>query len=124
MKRDGRLSGVLHVLLHLAEFDGPVTSEVLARTFGRKHVLDPEALATIRAFFVSVGREMTENNARQAYFPEGAEVLPNPIGTAPGILLEVSETLLFCMPGVPRELMRMMDEQVMPRLAARAQPPS
>jgi len=97
-----------------------LTSEVLAQTFGRKHVLDEQALATIRAFFASVGREMTENNASQAYFPEGAEVLPNPIGTAPGILLEVSETLFFCMPGVPREMMRMMDEQVLPRIAARS----
>jgi nicotinamide-nucleotide amidase len=96
-----------------------LTSEVLAQTFGRRHVLDEQALAAIRAFFASVGREMTDNNASQAYFPEGAEVLPNPIGTAPGILLEVSETLFFCMPGVPREMMRMMDEQVLPRIAAR-----
>ena len=97
-----------------------LTCEVLAKTFGRELRLDPEALETIRAFFRSVGREMTENNAKQALFPEGAEVLPNPIGTAPGFLLEERGALFFCMPGVPRELYRMCDEQVLPRIARRA----
>ncbi len=97
-----------------------LTSEVMAASFGRELVLDEEALACIRAFFEGVGREMTENNVSQAYFPEGTEVLPNPIGTAPGFMLEVEGTLFFSMPGVPRELYRMMDEQVLPRIARRA----
>ena len=70
---------------------------------------------------------MAQNNARQALVPAGAEVLENPIGTAPGCLLEVpagegggaGPALFFCLPGVPRELMKMMDEQVLPRIAAR-----
>jgi len=95
-----------------------LTTEVLAQTFDRPLVLDEAALETIRAFFRGVGREMTENNAKQARFPEGAEVLPNPIGTAPGFLLVVEGTAFFCMPGVPRELERMMDEQVLPRVAS------
>jgi nicotinamide-nucleotide amidase len=94
-----------------------LTSEVLAQAFGRKLVLDPSALEAIRAFFRSVGREMTENNAKQAHFPEGAEVVPNPIGTAPGFMLVEGSAAFFCLPGVPRELMRMMDEQVLPRIA-------
>ena len=94
-----------------------LTTEVLAQTFDRPLVLDEAALETIRAFFRGVGREMTENNAKQARFPEGAEVLPNPIGTAPGFLLVVEGAAFFCMPGVPRELERMMDEQVLPRIA-------
>ena len=100
-----------------------LTAEVLARAFGLELRLDEEALAGIRAFFGSVGREMTENNASQALFPEGAEVLPNPIGTAPGFALDArrgeDRALFFCLPGVPREMMRMMDEQVLPRLASR-----
>ena len=64
-----------------------LTTEVLAQTFDRPLVLDEAALETIRAFFRGVGREMTENNAKQAWFPAGAEVLPNPIGTAPGFHL-------------------------------------
>ena len=96
-----------------------LTCEVLARTFGRELVLDEEALETIRAFFRGIGREMTENNAKQAWFPEGAGVLPNPIGTAPGFVIEERGTLFFCLPGVPRELSRMMEEQVLPHLARR-----
>ncbi len=93
-----------------------LTTEVLARTFGRELVLDEPSLEEIRAFFARVGREMSENNAKQALFPEGADVLPNPVGTAPGFGLEVEDTLFFCMPGVPRELKLMMDEQVLPRV--------
>ncbi len=96
-----------------------LTAEVLAQSFGRKLVLDEAALDTIRAFFHSVGRGMTENNAKQAYFPEGAEVLPNPIGTAPGFVIDEQGCLVFSMPGVPRELQRMLGEQVLPRIAAR-----
>jgi len=96
-----------------------LTIEVLAESFGRKLVLDPASLEAIRAFFARFGREMAEINAKQAWFPEGAEVLPNPIGTAPGCMLEEGKALFFCMPGVPRELYKMMDEQVLPRIAAR-----
>ncbi len=94
-----------------------LTTEVLAETFGRELVLDDEALEGIRAFFRSVGREMSENNAKQAYFPQGADILANPIGTAPGFAMQAGTTRFFCMPGVPRELHRMMDEQVLPRIA-------
>ena len=54
----------------------------------------------------------------KAHFPAGAEVLPNPIGTAPGFRVEEAGAQFFCMPGVPRELARMLDEQVLPRIAA------
>jgi nicotinamide-nucleotide amidase len=96
-----------------------LTALVLARTFGRELQVDQTSLEEIKAFFARFGREMAPNNAKQANFPQGAEVLPNPIGTAPGCLLEESGTLFFCMPGVPRELRRMMDEQVLPRIAER-----
>ena len=96
-----------------------LTIEVLASAFGRSLELDQASLEGIKAFFARFGREMAPNNAKQANFPQGAEVLPNPIGTAPGCLLEESGTLFFCMPGVPRELHQMMDEQVLPRIAER-----
>lgn len=96
-----------------------LTTEVLAETIGRKLELDAQSLESIRAFFASVGREMSANNEKQAWFPAGTEVLENPIGTAPGFLVEEQGTLVFCMPGVPRELYRMMDEQVLPRVASR-----
>jgi len=99
-----------------------LTTEVLAETFGRKLELDPASLVEIEAFFARVGREMADVNRKQAYFPHGADVLVNPIGTAPGFSLSVprrggaGEVVFFAMPGVPRELDRMMEEQVMPRL--------
>ncbi len=103
-----------------------LTTEIAARTFGRKLVRDAESLEQIRAFFRRGNREMAENNAKQADFPEGAEILPNPIGTAPGFMLDVPSpspgeppTQLFFMPGVPRELYRMLDEEVVPRISAR-----
>jgi nicotinamide-nucleotide amidase len=98
-----------------------LTIEVLAETFGRKLLLHEPSLAGLRAFFARFGREMAAINEKQAWFPEGAEVLDNPIGTAPGCMLEIAPraALVFCMPGVPRELYRMMDEQVLPRIAAR-----
>jgi nicotinamide-nucleotide amidase len=100
-----------------------LTIEVLAETFGRKLVLHQPSLDGLRAFFARFGREMAAINEKQAWFPEGAEVLDNPIGTAPGTMLEVprdgGSALFFCMPGVPRELYKMMDEQVLPRIASR-----
>lgn len=103
-----------------------ITTEVAARAFGRKLVRDAAALEQIRAFFARFNREMAENNAKQADFPEGAEVLPNPLGTAPGFRLEVRHDApgeppaqLFFMPGVPRELYRMIDEEIVPRIQAR-----
>jgi nicotinamide-nucleotide amidase len=103
-----------------------LTTEIAARTFGRKLVRDAESLEQIRAFFRRFNREMAENNAKQADFPEGAEILPNPIGTAPGFMLDVPSpspaeppTQLFFMPGVPRELYRMLDDEVVPRISAR-----
>jgi nicotinamide-nucleotide amidase len=96
-----------------------ITTEVVARTFGLSLRRDPAVLERMRAYFASVGREMAENNAKQADFPEGADVLPNPLGTAPGFALDVTGCQIFCTPGVPRELYRMMDEEILPRIAAR-----
>ena len=96
-----------------------LTAAVLARTLGREMLLDEASLETIREFFRRLGREMSENNAKQAYFPSGAEVLANPVGTAPGFAIEQDGALVFCLPGVPREMKRMMDDQVLPRLVAR-----
>ncbi len=96
-----------------------LTTEVLAETFGRELAFDEASFEIIRAFFSRVGREMNETNRKQAYFPAGAQILENPVGTAPGFLLEEQGAVLVCMPGVPRELSLMLDEQVLPRIAER-----
>jgi nicotinamide-nucleotide amidase len=95
-----------------------LTTDALAEAFGLELVLDEAALEGIRSLFHAHGREMTENNVSQARFPKGAEILPNPLGTAPGFSLAQGMTRFFCLPGVPNEMTRMMDEQVMPRIEA------
>jgi nicotinamide-nucleotide amidase len=121
-RRAARRSAVVLVSGGLGPTRDDLTVEVLAETFGRKLRLHEPSLAAIEAFFARFGRVMAENNRKQAFLPEGAEVLPNPIGTAPGCMLEAEGAVFFCMPGVPGELMRMMDEEVLPRLAARIGP--
>ena len=96
-----------------------LTVEVLAATFGRGLVQHEPTLRRIEEFFARNQRAMSPSNAKQALVPEGCEVLPNPVGTAPGCMLDVGRAVFFCMPGVPRELYRMMEEQVVPRVAAR-----
>ena len=95
-----------------------LTIEILARTFGRELELHEPSLEAIRAFFERFGRSMAKNNEKQAWLPAGAEVLPNPVGTAPGTMLREGGTTFFCLPGVPSEMRLMMEEQVLPRIAA------
>jgi nicotinamide-nucleotide amidase len=87
-RRAAERSDVVLVSGGLGPTRDDLTSESLAQAFGREMRLDEAALAGIRAFFAAAGREMTENNASQAWFPDGAEVLANPIGTAPGFMLD------------------------------------
>src|SRR5204863_3642554 len=95
-----------------------LTTETLAATLGRGVVFDEESAEHIRALFRSIGRTMPENNLRQATFPEGAVILANPLGTAPGYRVEVewkgSPRYVVVMPGVPREMKPMMETTVLP----------
>ena len=84
-----RRSDVVLVSGGLGPTRDDLTIEVLADTFGRKLFLHEPSLEALRGFFARFGREMAAINEKQAWFPEGAEVLDNPIGTAPGTMLEV-----------------------------------
>ena len=64
--------------------------------------------------FARRNRVMSERNRVQALFPEGADPLPNPVGTAPGIWMHVARATFACLPGVPHEMKRMFQEQVVP----------
>jgi nicotinamide-nucleotide amidase len=101
-----------------------VTRQALARAFGLGLAEDPEALEQIEARLRSRGREITPASRRQALVPHGAETLANPAGTAPGVFLAApGGAWIFLLPGVPHEMLRMMVEQVLPRLSAAAGPP-
>ena len=96
-----------------------LTREALAAVAGVDLVEDPGSLEAIKAMFARRNRVMSERNRVQALFPEGAEPIPNAIGTAPGIALQVGKAWFACLPGVPNELKRMFDDQVVPRLRGR-----
>ena len=95
-----------------------LTTETLAATVGRGVYFDEESAEHIRALFRSIGRTMPENNLRQANFPQGAVILANPLGTAPGYRVEVEwkerKRFVVVMPGVPREMMPMLENTVLP----------
>lgn len=95
-----------------------LTREVLATVAGVGLVEHPESLDFIRELFRRRGREMPDRNRVQAMFPAGAEVVPNPVGTAPGIWITIGRTIFVALPGVPSEMFRMFDETVRPRLLA------
>jgi nicotinamide-nucleotide amidase len=81
-------------------------------------VFSEDYAGQLREWWARRGREMPESNLRQAYYPEGAEMLPNPRGTAPGLMIRHDEKLIFCVPGVPAEMEYLMANEVLPRLTA------
>lgn len=93
-----------------------LTKETLARVFGKKLVLHEESLAHIRRFFTEIGREMTQNNEKQAWLPEGCVPLHNDWGTAPGCAFEADGTHVIMLPGPPRECEPMFRYRAMPYL--------
>jgi nicotinamide-nucleotide amidase len=93
------------------------TRDAVADLLGRKLSRDPAVMKMIEARFRKIGRVMSEVNARQAMVPEGAIVLENDRGTAPGLWLESSGRIVILLPGPPHELKAMFAAQVEPRLA-------
>jgi nicotinamide-nucleotide amidase len=93
-----------------------LTRDALARAAGVGLVQDDRALAMIEALFARRDRVMPDRNRIQALIPEGSSILPNPIGTAPGIWMKTGIAHVACLPGVPRELKAMFDEELVPRL--------
>jgi nicotinamide-nucleotide amidase len=96
-----------------------LTNECLAAVAGRRMVEYPEARAHVDEMFKRFGREPTANNYKQALFPEGTELIPNPLGTAMGALLEADGTLFATLPGVPSEMRGMFEETLEPLIRAR-----
>lgn len=96
-----------------------LTKEIGAEYFGRKLILDEDSLQRIKMFFDKMKRPMTENNVKQAMIPEGAIVMKNDNGTAPGIIIENENKILIMMPGPPREMKPMFDNQVKPFIASK-----
>jgi nicotinamide-nucleotide amidase len=101
-----------------------LSQEVAAQAAGVDLVLHEEWLARMESFFTRRMRTMPPNNVKQAMLPSTAEMIDNPIGTACGFALDIGRGRFFFTPGVPRELRRMLEEQVIPRILARAGAPA
>ncbi len=95
-----------------------LTREVLARVAGVDLVFDEPSFAHIQEMFARRGRAMPERNRVQALFPAGAEPIPNPLGTAPGVWMKIGDAIVVAMPGVPSEMFAMFEQHVQPRLLA------
>jgi nicotinamide-nucleotide amidase len=104
----------------LGPTEDDLTRETVADLLGRKLHLNNEILRYIEGRFRQLGREMPLVNVRQAMVPEGAEVLENPHGSAPGLWMEDAGRFIALLPGPPRELKPMYQKQVLPRLQRRS----
>src|SRR5262245_50560165 len=97
-----------------------LSQEIAAQAAGVELVLNEEWLTRMEDFFRRRSRTMPPNNRKQAMLPSTAEILDNPIGTACGFALDIGKARFFFTPGVPRELRRMLEEQIIPRLLAKS----
>ncbi len=93
-----------------------LSQEVAAAAAGVGLVLHEQWLSRMEGWYTSRGRVMPANNEKQAMLPEGAEFIDNPVGTACGFAITIEEARFYFTPGVPREMRRMIDEQIIPRL--------
>ncbi len=96
-----------------------ITKEGAAQAMGLKLLPDEESIERIKKMFSSTGRIMTENNIKQGYIPEGAVVLENNNGTAPGVLIEKEGKIVIMLPGPPKELYPMFESKVLPYLKSK-----
>lgn len=93
-----------------------LTKEIAAEYFQKKLILDQNSLDEIKKFFKKINREISDNNIKQAYFPEGAIILENHNGTAPGCIIEENSKIAVLLPGPPKEMVPMFRESVIPYL--------
>ena len=104
----------------LGPTEDDVTRKVAARALGRRLVLDERVLEEIRNRFAQYKLTMPERNSRQAMVIDGATVLDNPNGSAPGLFLEHEGCAIALLPGPPREMQPMFESSVRPRLAEKS----
>ncbi|HJR17376.1 MAG TPA: competence/damage-inducible protein A [Gemmatimonadales bacterium] len=99
-----------------------ITKKVVADLFGAPLEFDETVWASLIARFAALERKPVESNRSQAEVPRGATVLPNRWGTAPGLWLEGESGLVIMLPGVPHEMRRLLEQEVLPRFAQRGTP--
>jgi nicotinamide-nucleotide amidase len=93
-----------------------LTREAISDLMGETPQVDERSVEMIRAFFRNRNAEMPERNRKQAWLIPSAQPLPNPVGTAPGWFVHRDGKTIIAMPGVPREMKRMWEQEAIPRL--------
>lgn len=126
---EARVRGVLELALSRSDVIvvsgglGPtkddITRQAIAAATNCPLVLDESVVETLRERFARFGSTMTENNLQQAMIPQGATIIKNPVGTAPGFIVETEQGTVIALPGVPREMKHLMTETVLPYLRRR-----
>lgn len=126
---EGRVRGVIELGMSRSDVIivsgglGPtvddITRQAIANATSCPLELHQGALATLQERFARFGVEMTDNNRQQAYIPQGAIMIENPVGTAPGFIVETQRSTVIALPGVPREMKHLMSETVLPYLRER-----
>ena len=124
-----RMASVMAIALERADIvitsgglgptQGDITKEVSAELLGLPLLLHEESVEHIRNFFARRQLTMTNNNLRQAMMPEGAIVVTNHRGTAPGVIIEHGEKTIIHLPGPPMELEHMFETSILPYFAKR-----
>ncbi len=102
----------------LGPTDDDLTKETVAEAFGDTLVMDPEELVKLEMFFEKLNRTMAPNNRKQAMVPRRGQKLNNPNGTAPGVMFRQGGKYAFLLPGPPREMTPMFENEVQPILEA------
>ena len=102
----------------LGPTEDDLTKETVAEAFGDTLILDPEELHRIEDYFKKRGRPMSDNNRKQAMVPRSGHKLANPNGTAPGAFFRQGNRYAFLLPGPPREMKPMFENEVRPMLEA------
>jgi nicotinamide-nucleotide amidase len=112
-------SEVLVITGGLGPTTDDLTREAIALALGVELEHHPELEEGLRAFFEKRGIAPSATIMRQAYLPQGADAIPNPVGTAPGVLAQADNKFIFSIPGVPREMRAMLDQTIIPFLLER-----
>src|SRR5215212_3735786 len=115
-----RRSSIVITTGGLGPTEDDITRKIAARAMNRRLIFNEKVLEEIRQRFQSFGRTMPEINSRQAMIIEGAEVLKNPNGSAPGMYIEHDNRSVVLLPGPPRELKPMFENLVQPKLISKA----
>lgn len=121
-----RLENVLRLALQRADLIvttgglGPtaddLTKEIAAKVLDLEMFLDADSLEEIKHFFAAHKREMPVSNLKQAYFPQGAKIFPNKLGTAPGAIINKDDKTIVILPGPPFEMQPMFEKYVLAEL--------